>query len=81
MDMAIALQNAKDINDVVKVINNKTNDFLFTSEELAAQYAYNAAEEAGFTDKESIEYHLDYLIGQGAKFDFDEALNLIVAKK
>lgn len=47
-----------------------------TSEHLAASYAFDAAQESGFTDGASVEAHLDFLAESGAEFDHAEALRI-----
>lgn len=53
-----------------------------SAEELAGQYAWEAAKESGYEGDDTIEAHLEYLREQGAKFVFSDALkNAIILKK
>lgn len=49
---------------------------MFTAEELAGQYAADAAIQSGYTDAASLATQLDYLADAGAKFDTAEALSV-----
>lgn len=66
------------LQDIVKLINCSTE---FTAEELAAEYAMDAALDAEYgISEENLGAHLDYLLESGAKFYYaaalDEALSL-----
>ena len=75
-----ALENCHGIDQVVELINCEL--VTDASEEMiAAKYAYDAAEESGYTDDTSIEAHLDYLVEAGAKFDFQDALKMAIDEK
>ena len=72
MKLSIVLQNCKSLEEVVKVINSGTDTW--ESHELAAQYAYDAANSPTTTLTEhDLKWHLDYLLENGAKFDWREA--------
>ena len=77
---SIKLNQAATLLDVVNLINEapsaeEMNDMEFTAEQLAGQYAFEAADEAGygFNDPE-LEVHLDILEEEGAKFDLSGAI-------
>ncbi|BBU96512.1 MULTISPECIES: hypothetical protein [Providencia] len=48
----------------------------YTPEYLAAAYALGSAKETGYDDDASIEATLDFLVENGANFNFHEALKL-----
>ena len=73
-----ALTNCTKIEDVVKLINDEMSSDA-TAEMIAAAYAIDAAEDAGYgCDKANLEAHLDIIQGAGAKFTYADALNLAV---
>ena len=81
--MINAITEARSIDKVVEIINASNNgesSVYFggtdtrSAEVMAGQYAWEAAEESGYTDDTSIEAHLDILVEAGAKFDFAAAL-------
>jgi len=71
-----ALNNCTKLSDVVELINDESaNDA--TAEMIAAAYAIDAAEEAGYGCGENeLSAHLNFIEKTGAKFDFAEALEL-----
>lgn len=84
--MTNAISEARTLDQVVRIINKSYNGespYYFGGsdirepEEMAAQYAYEAALESGYTiDEESLEYHLDILVTASAKFCYLTALRL-----
>ncbi|MGW1369379.1 hypothetical protein [Providencia hangzhouensis] len=48
----------------------------YTSEYLAAAYALSSAKESGYDEDSDIEATLDFLVENGANFEFSEALKL-----
>ncbi len=68
-----ALKDCLQLTDVIKLIN-KGGSSEADRNEIAAQYAYDAAENKEVNE---IEYHLDYLVEHGAKFDMQKALEMI----
>ncbi len=85
-----AITEANSIEEVVKIINKSKEGHaseyfggsdMREAEEMAGQYAWEAAEESGYTDDESIEAHLEILIEAGANFDFKIALKNAVSRK
>jgi len=88
--MTNAITEAHSIEQVVEIINaskagHSSEYFGGTdtraAEEMAGQYAWEAAEESGYTDNESIEAHLDILAEAGAEFDFGIALDNAISRK
>lgn len=76
MKMCPKLQNCNSINQVVALINDELASDA-SAEQLAAEYAYNAADEAGYgRGPTEVEFHMDYLAEQGAIFDRGEAWHL-----
>ncbi len=75
-----ALENCHSIKQVVELINNQSATDA-SAEMVAAAYAWNAAEESGYTDNDSIEANLDFLRDSGAEFDFSEALEMAINEK
>lgn len=74
-----ALSNAHTLGYVVELVNEGTCEGMegleFTSDMLAGQYAWDAASTSGYAvDAESIEGHLEFLAGEGAKFNEAKAL-------
>ncbi|ODN41114.1 hypothetical protein [Piscirickettsia litoralis] len=80
-----ALQQAQTFQQVVDMINAANNDESIpyhggvdcanTGDELAGQYAYDAADEAGYgIDEHNLEAHLELLSEAGAKFDHSKAM-------
>lgn len=68
-----ALDFAGSIEAAAAIITEGTS--MFTPEQLAGQYAWDAAEQAGYSmDDEAFIAHLDFLIDAGAKFDAGRAL-------
>lgn len=81
MEISQALQNAQSIDDVVEIINEGGTSS-YDSNEIASQYAYNAADEAGYgIDQANIEGHLDLLAEAGANFDYREAVKAALEAK
>lgn len=67
------IQNAQSIDDVVNAINEGGTSS-FSGNELAGQYAYDAADDAGYGfDDANLDAHLDALTEAGAEFDYSEA--------
>lgn len=88
--MANAITEAHSIEQVVKVINESkaghASEYFGGSdtrdaELMAGQYAWEAADESGYTDDGSIEAHLDILVEAGAEFDFSAALENAISRK
>ena len=68
-----ALDFAGSIDAAAAIVTEGTA--FYTPEQLAGQYAFEAAEEAGYgTDDEAIIAHLDFLLEAGAEFDAGRAL-------
>lgn len=81
--MTNAISDAKTIGQVVDAINSAAagqpveyfgGSDTRAAHEMARQYALDAALESGYTDSETVEYHLGHLIDAGAIFDFQAAL-------
>lgn len=72
--------NCNTVESVVERINaGPVQGFeQLTSSMLAASYAAEAAVEAGYTSRASIEAQLDYIAGNGAIFDKGPTLDLAV---
>ncbi|WP_299195724.1 hypothetical protein [uncultured Amphritea sp.] len=88
--MTNAITEAASIEQVVEIINaSKAGDVseyfggsdTREAEEMAGQYAWEAAEESGYTDDGSIEAQLDFLVEVGAEFDFSAALENAISRK
>ena len=88
--MTNAITEAKSLEEVVEIINESKagNSSAYfggsdtrDAEEMAGQYAWEAAEEAGYTDDASIEAQLDFLVEAGAEFDFSTALENAISRK
>jgi len=87
--MSTAIKEALSIEEVVEIINTAAESTVKFSdgsdmrspEEMAGEYAFDAAEESGYTDAASIEAHLEYLADQGAEFDFKEALQNAIGRR
>lgn len=79
------------ISEVIRDINNAANGEMVTyfggsdtrsAEAIAAEYAVEAADEAGYgVDKKNIEAHLELLKEDGANFDSSEALKIALFGK
>lgn len=65
----IILNSCYTLKQVIKAINAYA-----TPEAIAGLFAWDAAEESGFTDSDTIESHLDFLAEKGAIFDHLKAL-------
>lgn len=70
----IALSNAQSMERVVELVNGGTVEGVqgieFTSEQLAGQYAFEAAKEAGYGNSDADhEGQLEFLIEAGAVFN------------
>lgn len=81
MFISNALQNAHSIDQVVELINSGSCEGMegieFSSEQLAGQYAWSCAKEAGYgVGKTEIEAQLELISEHGAKFDLNQALDL-----
>lgn len=73
MIKSVMLQNAQSIEDAVEVVNTGTSHY--NSDELAAQYAFDSATQAGYgISEETIKAHLNILSESGANFDHANAL-------
>lgn len=81
MYISTALQNAHSIDQVVELINSGSCEGMegieFNGEQLAAQYAWSCAKEAGYgVGKAEIEAQLEIISEHGANFDLNRALDL-----
>lgn len=79
MNISLALQNATRLEDVVEMINSGgtcegMEGIEFNAWQLAGQYAWSAAKDAGHTDSASLFWQLEYLESAGAEFDQPSAL-------
>ena len=78
--MIDALVDAHTLEEVISIINHlETPGYhvdadMRSAEQLAGQYAYDAAIESGYISDRSIESRLECLYDSGASFDWDEAL-------
>jgi hypothetical protein len=88
--MTNAITEAASIEEVVEIINASADGHATEyfggsdtrdAEEMAGQYAWEAAEESGYIDDASIEGQLDILSEAGAKFDFSKALENAISRK
>lgn len=69
-----ALESAQSIEDVAEIVNSDGTSQC-SRDEIAGQYAYQGAEEAGYgTGSAEIEAQLDALVEAGAEFDYQGAL-------
>ncbi|WP_299194799.1 hypothetical protein [uncultured Amphritea sp.] len=88
--MTDAITEACSFEEVVEIINSSnrgessgyfggtdTRD----AEIMAGQYAWEAAEDSGYTDDESIKAQLDILVEAGAEFDYSAALENAIGRK
>ncbi|HHR6165210.1 TPA: hypothetical protein ACS8GQ_000004 [Providencia alcalifaciens] len=68
----------QDLSQAVQRINDGAVQGFddYTSEYLAAAYALESAKETGYDDNASVEATLDFLVENGALFNFAEALTL-----
>lgn len=74
INISYALNNTHSLAAVVELINEGTCEGMegmeFTSDQLAGQYAYNAAVESEYpVDADAISAHLDFLAEDGAVFN------------
>ena len=82
-----AITEAKNIDEVVEIINKSKKNELVRhndtrdAEEMAGQYAWEAAEDSGYIDDYSIESHLDFLVEVGANFNFEAALDYAINRR
>ena len=76
--ISAVLQNCQSIEDVVSLINKGgTSDY--DANQIAGQYAFTAAKEAGFGyEIENAEAHLSVLSEAGANFDLIKAVDAFV---
>ena len=79
MFISNALQNAHSIDQVVELINSGSCEGMegieFSSEQLAGQYAWSCAKEAGYgVEENDLEAQLEIIAEQGAEFDSKKAL-------
>jgi len=73
MEKSYLLQECKTISEAAKLVTNGTA--MFTSEQLAGQYAFEAASDGDDLSDDSLIAHLDVLLYDGdAEFDPTEAL-------
>lgn len=78
--MTNAISQAHSLEQVVEIINSDEGAAYFggtdlrNAEAMAGQYAWEAAEESGYTSDETIEAHLDILRDAGATFEYGDAL-------
>lgn len=88
--MTNAISEAQSLEQVVEIINaskkGESSEYYSGSdtrdaEDMAAQYAWEASDELGYTDDESIETQLYYLVEAGADFEFSDALEKAIALK
>lgn len=75
--MSNAITEANSIGQVVDIINASEAE----AEVMAGRYAWEAADESGYTDDCSIEAQLDFLVDAGAEFDFGAALENAISRK
>ena len=74
MEISQALQNAQSIDRVVEIINGGGTSS-YSANEIAGQYAWQAADQAGYgIDRDNIDGHLGFLIDAGAEFDHAMAI-------
>ncbi|MCG7545400.1 hypothetical protein MHM93_14560 [Pseudoalteromonas sp. MM17-2] len=79
MEISQAINEAQSLEQVVAIVNDGGTS-RFDQNEIAAQYAYDAADDAGFgLSKANIEAHLDVLVEAGAEFDYLKAVELATA--
>jgi len=84
-----AIVEAHSIQQAVEVINLAAKQSVpyfggtdcRTPDEMAGEYALEAAEETGYTDDASIEAHLELLIAHGARFDVLKAMESAIARR
>lgn len=78
-----AITEAQSIEQVVEIINAAGNESATeyfggsdtrSAEAMAGQWAFEAADEAGYTENSDIEAQLNILSDAGADFDFSQAL-------
>ena len=78
--MSDALSNAHSLKDVIAIINQPEASEYFggadmrSAEQLAGQYAYDAAVDSGYISDADIEAQLENLYDAGANFNWSEAL-------
>ena len=80
MYVSRTLSEAHTIQSVVKIVNEGVVEgiegIVFTSEQLAGQYAVEAAQQSGYNvDENEIWAHLEFLSNAGGKFNFSSAVN------
>jgi len=77
MEISQALQNAQSLKQVVELVNEGGASF-FDQNEIAAQYSWDAAQDADYgMSIENLEGHLNLLAEAGAKFDHSEAIQIL----
>ena len=74
-----AITNSHDPDVIVELVNEGTCEGMegieFSSEMLAEQYAYYAADDAGYgLNEDNLYAHLEFLQEYGGRFDFSKAL-------
>jgi len=79
--MSILLEDATTAEDVVQIINSGDvcegiEGIEFTAEQLAGEYAFNAAKQSDYGAEEcKLEAHLEFIRDLGADFDLESALD------
>lgn len=69
-----ALQNCHSATHVAEIINGGGTAF-YTAEQIAGQYAFDAARDAGYgLADENLEAHLEFIRSEGARFDWSGAM-------
>jgi uncharacterized protein YihD (DUF1040 family) len=84
MTIQIANNALADCHSTEEVVRLMNEDFATDAEPemIAAKYAYDAADEAGYgIDSTNLEAHLDVLVEAGAKFDYSAALEVALNEK
>lgn len=86
--MTNAILSANSVEEVVEAINTASagsgvgyygGTDLRSAEEMAGEYAWNAAKESGYCTEQDIEGQLEILADNGAKFDQEMALKAAIA--
>lgn len=86
--MSNAITQSQSIDQVASAINAASGPFgveyyggydMRSPEQMAAEYAYQAAEQAGYgIDADTIDAHLEYLVAAGAIFNRHQAINCAI---
>jgi len=78
IERSIAFDYVFDIAAAARIVTAGTSSH--TPEQLAAQYALEAARESGYAvDADALSAHLDFLVDAGAVFDPAAALQIAIA--